>query len=262
MTDDHRIADSTTVTSTYLFFALTLVVSAGIVYLIGSVGENPDGTILAVLVPSGIAVALTVRSVGWRGVRSFLRLGGSAPASFRLWVLASLTIPLVAGVAVAIGSAVTGESFDLGLPDEGLVILLPLLIIAFGEEYGWRRYALRGLQSRYPAVVAALIIGLVHWVWHYPPSLIETGVPLDTPFWLFGIFVVSLSVLLVAAVNAGNDAVGLAILLHFSSNVAFVMTPLLPENRAGGLTTFSIFVFLMVMAAIVVVLKNRHIAKA
>ena len=110
------------------------------------------------------------------------------------------------------------------------------------------------LQTRYSAFVAALIVGLAHWIWHYPASLIDTGVPLDTPFWLFGLFVVALSVMVTSVFNASGGAVGLAILFHFASNAAFVFLPLLPENRGGELTTFSIFVVLALAVSVATVL--------
>ena len=96
----------------------------------------------------------------------------------------------------------------------------------------------------------------MHWVWHYPPSLIDTGVPLDTPFWLFGLFVFAWSVLMTSLFNASRGSVGLMILFHLASNAAFVFLPLLPENRGGELTTFSIFVALSLTASVVVVAIN------
>jgi membrane protease YdiL (CAAX protease family) len=45
------------------------------------------------------------------------------------------------------------------------------------EESGWRGFALPRLQSRYPVVVAALIVGFFWALWHLPID-ISTGVPL------------------------------------------------------------------------------------
>ncbi len=43
------------------------------------------------------------------------------------------------------------------------------------------------------------------------------------------------------------------ILMHFVSNMSFVFLPLLPENRGGDLTAFSIFVGLATILAAAVV---------
>ncbi len=202
-------ASATGSTAVGVFFAMTLVVSAAIVYVIGDRLDNPDAAILTVLVPSSVAIGITARTSGWIGVRSLLRLRGESPGSVRLLLTAAFTVPALALAAIAIGSLITDEPYDFAMPSEGLFILLPLLIVVVGEEYGWRGFALPRLQGRYSALVAALIVGVVWWVWHYPASLIKTGVPLDTPFWLFGIFVLSLSVLMTSVFNASGGSVGL-----------------------------------------------------
>ena len=171
-------------------------------------------------------------------------------------------MPALALAAITIGNTVTGESHGFVLQPEGAIapevlgILLPLLIIVVGEEYGWRAFALPRLQGRYSALVATLIVGAVWWIWHYPPSLIGTGVPLDTPFWLFGVYVLALSVLITSVFNASRGSVGLAMLSHLASNAAFAILPLLPGDRGGELTTFSIFVALTVVLAAVVLRIN------
>jgi len=253
MADERRDVTRTgtvpTVGWVWVFFAVTLLVSGAIVGLIGGVLDNPDATILAVLVPSLAAIVLTSITDGWSGVRSLLRPGGSEPTSIVLLLGAALAVPVVGLIAIAIGGAVTGDSFDFAMPSDGLVVLIPLLVIAVGEEYGWRGYALPGLQTRYLALIAALVVGAVHWIWHFPASLIDTGVPLDTPFWLFGAWVLALGVIAAALYNQSSGSVGLVIVLHFAANATFVFLPLLPENRGGELTTFSIFVGLSVLAA-------------
>ena len=50
--------------------------------------------------------------------------------------------------------------------------------------------------------------------------------------------------IITALFNASGGAVGLAILFHFSSNVAFQL-PVLPEHTGGDLTTYSIFIGLV-----------------
>ncbi len=260
MTEPHPYTtegeDPTRFSEVWVFFAITLAISTAVVYVIGNVLDNTDGTILAVIVPSTVAIALTARANGRAGVRSLLRLRGQGQVSARLLLFAALAVPVLALVAVAVGSVVTGDTYDFEMPSEGPIILLPLLIIAVGEEYGWRGFALPRLQGRYSALISALIVGGVHWIWHYPPSLIETGVPLDTPFWLFGLFVVAWSVLMTSLFNASKGAVGLPILFHYASNAAFVFLPLLPENRGGELTTFSIFVVLSLAASVAVVVSR------
>jgi membrane protease YdiL (CAAX protease family) len=44
-------------------------------------------------------------------------------------------------------------------------------ILAYGEELGWRGFALPTLANRYSLFKAALILGLIWCVWHYPKIL-------------------------------------------------------------------------------------------
>jgi membrane protease YdiL (CAAX protease family) len=44
-------------------------------------------------------------------------------------------------------------------------------ILAFGEELGWRGFALPQLASRYSFFKAALILGIIWCAWHYPKIL-------------------------------------------------------------------------------------------
>ena len=246
------------VNAVWAFLAITVLISTTVVYVIGNLLDNADATILTVLVPSLVAIVMTGTAKGRLGVRRLLRLRGTNRSSVRLLALAAFGTPLVALAAIGSGTLVTGDSHNFGLPDDGIIVLLPLLVIALGEEYGWRGYALPGLQTRYSGLVAAIIVGVVHWLWHYPPSLLDTGVPLDTPFWLFGLWVVALSVLMMVVYNASGGAVGLMILFHFASNLAFVFLPLLPENTDDDVTTFSIFVGFAVAAAVAAVLFQRR----
>ena len=164
---------------------------------------------------------ITAVTRGGADVRRLLRLGGSEPFSVWLFVVSAFALPVLALIAIGIGTIVTGDAYEFEMPSDGLLVIIPLLVIAFGEEYGWRGYALPGLQTRYSALVAALAVGVVHWIWHFPASLVETGVPRDTPFWLFGLWVVALGVLVASVYNASGGSVGLAILFHFSANAAF-----------------------------------------
>ena len=249
-------AASSGVISAAVFYIVVLVITSAIVYFIGHRQDNPDATILAVLLPTSVAVLLTARATGRGGVRRLLRLRGDGPWSARLLLTTALAVPALALTAIFIGSAVTGQSSEFAMPADGLFILVPLVIVVIGEEYGWRGYMLPRLQSRYSALVAGLVTGVAWAIWHYPPSLIGTGTPLDTPFWIFGIWVMAFTVLMTSVFNASRGSVGLMMLFHLAANASFVFLPLLPENREGDLTTFSVFVALVVVVAAVVVRIN------
>jgi len=71
---------------------------------------------------------------------------------------------------------------DMVYQDVAILLLLEFLHVflmtgGINEESGWRGFALPRLQSRYPVIVAALIVGFFWAMWHIPID-IGTGVPI------------------------------------------------------------------------------------
>ncbi len=93
---------------------------------------------------------------------------------------------------------------------------------AFGEELGWRGYALPGLQSRIGALPASLVIGVIWAAWHLPfyadPSV--HLLPFWTDFGLFTVTLVSQSVLATWIYNGTGRSVLATILYHHSIHMA------------------------------------------
>lgn len=60
------------------------------------------------------------------------------------------------------------RSNDLLHPVSLLAWVMPLLFYGFGEEGGWRGYALPALQARYSAFKSTLILSVIWICWHIP----------------------------------------------------------------------------------------------
>jgi CAAX protease family protein len=74
-------------------------------------------------------------------------------------------------IAAAVGNLPRFSDFGRysGLPTIGVGAVAVLAIIsAFGEEVGWRGFALPLLQRRYPALTAALLVTPIWALWHLP----------------------------------------------------------------------------------------------
>jgi hypothetical protein len=112
-------------------------------------------------------------------------------------------------------------------PEVRLDFLIPLA--AVGEEFGWRGYALPRLQTRIGAVHASLVIGLTLAAWHLPYYADPSIHPL--PFWidfgLFGVMLVSQSVLATWIYNGTGGSVLATILYHHSIHMASLV-PVVP----------------------------------
>jgi membrane protease YdiL (CAAX protease family) len=146
-----------------------------------------------------------------------------------LWYAAALGLPVAVYLfAVSLNlffgaSASTAEQFGswyLIFPLFAFSLLFPLGG-AFGEELGWRGYALPRVQARLWALYAALIIGVIQTAWHLPLFISD---PSD-PSYLVGLIVgyMGLGILATWVFNNTRGSVLLAMVLHasFNTNAAF-----------------------------------------
>jgi membrane protease YdiL (CAAX protease family) len=63
-------------------------------------------------------------------------------------------------------------------PPESAARIIAALIIAFGEEVGWRGFALPRLQQRYGPLPASLTLGVLWALWHIP-MFMGAGIPMS-----------------------------------------------------------------------------------
>ncbi len=136
-------------------------------------------------------------------------------------------------------------------------------LFAFGEEYGWRNYLVNALRERkfWPA---ALFIGVVWGIWHFPLILMGHNYP-NEPYWgvlmmvgfcvLAGVielyFVLKTKSMIVAAVMHGtiNAVAGMTIYFTLGGN-----------DFLNGMTGLAGFI-VMVVTIICIWIYDKHIAK-
>jgi membrane protease YdiL (CAAX protease family) len=119
--------------------------------------------------------------------------------------------------------AVTGASF--GLTSDPIVVVYPMLFFyimllrgGFGEEMGWRGYALPHLLEQYNTTVAALLIGVGWAVWHLPLFFIR-GTQQSGSFVLYLVSVIGLSIILAWLYTRSRGSVLLTTVFHAQWNV-------------------------------------------
>jgi membrane protease YdiL (CAAX protease family) len=128
----------------------------------------------ALLGPGLAAFVATAWLWGRAGVHNLLARMARWRLPLRWWTatvspLAFLGIALA--VALVVGKLPRGSDFGLysGLPTIGVVpVAVIAILLTFGEETGWRGFALPLLQGRYGALAAALILTPIWAVWHLP----------------------------------------------------------------------------------------------
>jgi membrane protease YdiL (CAAX protease family) len=135
--------------------------------------------------------------------------------------------------------------------------LIPVVFLAvffqagLAEEIGWRGYGLPGLQQRYSALTASLILGVIWGLWHFNPVNFASLWP--QAFWFF-FNILPFTVLLTWVYNNTHESLLLAVLFHTASNVCDWIVPTLPTvANASGIRPFIIQGVLVWITAIVVI---------
>ncbi|MGB5227569.1 MAG: CPBP family intramembrane glutamic endopeptidase, partial [Eudoraea sp.] len=163
-----------------LFSAMVIALSSLLCYIAYTL-DDPNVSIFAVFTPSLVALLLTAITKGKKGVYYLFVKQTLKKTSLNWLLIALLGIPALASLAV-----LTSLQFDISRFHLRTTQLLPQLVvivmIAIGEEYGWRGYLLPRLMKKFNVFYSSIILGLIWGLWHYPAYLIGTGVPLQMDF--------------------------------------------------------------------------------
>jgi uncharacterized protein len=177
----------------------------------------PIGPLLAALIVLAMAG-------GWGAIKEFLgkivhwRVGW-------VWYAVALLLPIaITLVALAINLILGAQQVaGFAVPSAGEMAVRFLFIflwIGLGEEPGWRGFALPKLLVGRTALAAALIVGLIHLVWHAPLYGVEYDSANVLP-WGISVFCYSIVICWVFLHTGGSLL--LPMLMHASNNtIAFV----------------------------------------
>jgi len=175
--------------------------------------------------PTVSAVFITAVTQGETAVRELVRRLWKWRVGWP-WYVAAFVIPIAEGLlAISIASAfrvfhvarINFEMLRATLPGAWVVFLF-----AAGEELGWRGYALPRLLSRYNAIVATMILGGLHALWHWPLILLPHQWLSDVPIVPWTTFVIAEAFVFTWLARGTGGSVMLAALFHGMSNTAMV----------------------------------------
>jgi membrane protease YdiL (CAAX protease family) len=253
--------------ATYLALAYAISWAWWIPLALGGAVVTPGGSVThfpGLVGPALAAYLTTALSEGWSGIgqltaRLFLI---SRPRS-RFWIY-TLSPLVFLGFALVIaawrGSLPEPAAFALysGLPDTlsfPLVLLLVLLFNGFGEETGWRGFALERLQHRFGPLRGALLLGLICAGWHVPTFWTVEGYrTLGVPMLIggFGLGILAGSVVLARVANRTAGSILAAALWHFSYNMTSATAA--SRGRIGAVTSTCV----MIWATLLIVQEVRR----
>src|SRR5215212_3456349 len=176
-----------------------------------------------------LAAALT-------GARGALRELGSRLVRWRVgwqWYLVVILGPAAFSLAVAGVYTLLGGSWSEAAPPallEGPLLFLPLFLLiltltdGLGEELAWRGFALPRLLTRYNALAASLILGVIWALWHLPLLWTQGNGMFHQPVWLLLLDVTAKSVLFTWVFLHTRGSVLIAMLFHGATNL-FLVSP-------------------------------------
>ena len=234
----------------YYYLLLTVLYLAGVIAAL-TLPEQVTALTSALLIPSALGLILLVvlRLIGGKDTFAGAGLGGGKA---RVWLLYGLGLVAFYALQTFLNYVFKlGQMVDIAtafpqmasanLPAQALLPLMAFntvlmgpflgLIIAFGEEYGWRGY-LQTELIRLGRVRGVFLLGVIWGVWHWPVIWMGYNYP-DQP--ILGslamvVFCIILSYFLAYAVFK-SQGVWTAAYLHALNNQAvsffflFVITP-------------------------------------
>jgi uncharacterized protein len=185
------------------------------------------------------AYAVTAITAGKAGARALLRRYGQWRVGLHWYIVALFGYFLIwlAGYSVWLDGA---PLFAL-IAQPSLILsaylapLALLLILALGEETGWRGFALPRLQRRYGPLGGTLVLATLHGLWHVPALLVPgfvSGSSFSLPFIVGWIATVIAATFLYTWIfnNTGGSLL-IAILVHAGANASSsLLSALVPTN--------------------------------
>lgn len=190
------------------------------------------GMFLGVFGPGIAGIVMTYREQGKEGGRDFWRrVFDFRRISLKWYALIFLLFPALHLIAVAINHWLGGDPPQLAFIKEALampagilVVVILYLLQSTLEELGWRGYMLDRLQAIWNPVLASLVLGVVHTLWHLPLFWIvgtnQSRYLSGVDFTLFVVFVLAGSMYSTWCYNDNRRSTLAVILLHTVANLS------------------------------------------
>lgn len=224
---------------TLIFLGLTLLFSLWPYFEMIRTGAMQTTSTLVLMWAPGLAALLTqwfttrsVAGLGWRlGKPRYLLVSLLLPLSICVIVYGVLwgtgAVPFAGAALVQTVAENTGlhVSLPLAILLTAVVLFLPSLFTALGEEIGWRGLLVPELASRNNFMLTALISGLI-WLIYHLPIVLFSDYHSSAPLWfgvpMFAISILSFS-LIAAWLRLKSGSLWTGAILHASHNL-FVQT--------------------------------------
>lgn len=218
--------------------------------------------------PTLSAFVVTNALDGKEGRRKLFRRYRQWRVGLPVYALALFTFPLIFLIA---GSIVLGGVPFSDIRANWTTFFFPFLfgvlifpaIITWGEEPGWRGFALTRMQEYYHPLVASLVVGFLHGLWHLPVYLIASGPialgPFDLQeFALNNALGLAMAIIFTWVFNKARGSILIAVLIHASLNITpSWMSALIPDYPMEVAWNIVMGIYFVAAVALVLLTKGR-----
>lgn len=195
-------------------------------------GEAAPAYVAGIPGPLIAAVVVTAATQGWAGLRDLFASIVAVRVAPR-WYAVAVLVPVGLFAVALLITTVAGAPLPAlahfgevpGLPATTLLVVWLYAVFwnGWGEEVGWRGYALPRLQERFGPLGATGVLSVIWAAWHLPllPVLTSFAVvaqPAMLPIFWFGL--ACLSVVLTWLYNRSGGSIAVVALWHGTYNVA------------------------------------------
>ena len=210
--------------------------------------------LFGIFAPFVSASVLTWSNDGRVGVRRLIKRGFDWNFPYYIYLFIIIAPILNALIAYLLVGGKTPNTNLLSL--SGTFVIYFFLGGSFGEEFGWRGFALAKMLERTGASAAALLIGLLWATWHLPLFWIAGTSQFNTPIWLYLIYVTALSFQYTWIYLRTNGNIFACLLFHTFTNVTIEIFPI--EVARGVDERFYYETLIAVVIAVILFFSERR----
>jgi membrane protease YdiL (CAAX protease family) len=186
-------------------------------HLVGSLGPAVAAFVVTSVVDGRAGLRLLLGRM-WRGPPRLFAVALGGPAAV---YLVAVVVAAIAGIDVDLG--VTGASTEFATLPLVAFWAANLVFYGYGEEVGWRGFALPRLQRGRSALAASMILAVLWAAWHLPlfffSGTLSTMPPVGIIGWAASI--VTGSVLCAWLFNTSRGSVAVVALFHAALDIFF-----------------------------------------
>lgn len=186
--------------------------------------------LISIFGPFVSAFFLTWREKRSAGIWQLFKKGFDFRFSWSVYIFVAVVPLLIAFFAFLAtgGTKFNADVFSL----LGTFVIYFFLGGSFGEEFGWRGFALPRLLEIHNPLTATVILGILWAIWHLPLFWLAGTSQFHTPVWLYFIYVTALTFHYTWVFLRTNGNLFACLLLHTFTNMTVEIFPI---EAAGGI---------------------------